>query len=734
MALSNKLSSPPLHNVHTELGKVKTVEPGKPTIPWNMWYQDIYNRVPVVAPGGSLDASKDVQTDSSGFLTSITNTGTVSNVMSDSPTITTQFTSTGTNILSGLTYPTVDGTAGQAIVTDGANTLSWAKNLFDVEAGITAGTTQTQAGGYALTKSFNEVAICATDGNAVTMPSASVAEYIIITNNGDANLQIFPFLGDNFEGVATDASITLPPNTGGGTGANSIFWAQDGTVWQQMNSIPTGYGSNTGSGGGTRHGLAMFKAVTSTQTSNTLMTLDQGAHGIGDLYFDEQSTQVDLHLLSTGSSGAKLTVDSNSANANADAELTLESTAGDPQIRFQTASGGSGTWFLFGRDNSTTGDPLKLSYGNSIGDTNIFRAKTDGNFSFEVSGKGIECYGLGTADSAAVGQPTENLHLYDDGTNSVLDGGLASGVGAVAHSLKIQTQSTDAIEIDTSQDVTVPNLAGAGTEIVTADSAGKLGIVTNQVSIPMSFESYDAEPARGSESNIHGALLSLATGQALNSVPTDLVVTKGIGKLVIVINAGSDFSGSITVTGTSVNRNTGATTGADTDTITVDALTTDTSTTDSNGNMLHAFSGAYITSKWFTGTVTLSTADLTLTDVDVWHCSFEQFNDIGALTLDTFDVNLLTTNANAEFDAYLYCLEVTGTDKCSITRCSSLNVGADGETAIANKYWRLRRGTIAKALDTSTDGVWVDIHYSNSPSYIEDMTMKVWATRLQAVG
>jgi hypothetical protein len=266
--------------------------------------------------------------------------------------------------------------------------------------------------------------------------------------------------------------------------------------------------------------------------------------------------------------------------------------------------------------------------------------------------------------------------------------------------------------------------------VVTADANGlpKDSGLSTTTAIPVCFTIYDAEPARGSESNVHGGLLSLATGQPLDSVPTNIVVSKGIGKLIVVVNAGSDLSGDITVTGTSVNRDSGATTGADTDTITVDALTTDGSSTDSNGNTKHSFTGAYITSKWFTGSVTLSTADLTLTDVDVYHVSFEQFNDKSNLTLDTFDANIYTTNVAAEFDAYLYSLEVTG-DKCDISLEAELHVGADGETAIANKYWRLRRGNIAKALDGSTDGVWVDIHYSNSPSYVEDVTLKVWASQ-----
>jgi len=263
---------------------------------------------------------------------------------------------------------------------------------------------------------------------------------------------------------------------------------------------------------------------------------------------------------------------------------------------------------------------------------------------------------------------------------------------------------------------------GAGVEKTLHDSE-------DTITIDLSLETYDAEPARASVTNLHGGLLSLATAQPLDSVPTDLVVTKGIGKVMIVVNAGSDLAGDITVTGETIDRDTGASTPADTDTITVDAVTTDASDTDTNTNPRYSFTGAYITSKWFTGTVTLSTANLTLTDVDVYHVSFEQFNDSPAITLNTFDANIFTTNVAAEFDAYLYTLEVTG-DKCDISRTASLNVGADGETAIANKYWRVRKGALAKAIDGSTDGIWADVFYSNSPAYIEDVNIKIWASKV----
>lgn len=275
-----------------------------------------------------------------------------------------------------------------------------------------------------------------------------------------------------------------------------------------------------------------------------------------------------------------------------------------------------------------------------------------------------------------------------------------------------------------SDDVNLDTLTAS--QLVKTDASKTLVSTVPTVVTEISFEIYDASPARGSVSDIHGALQSLATAQPLDSVPTDLVVTKGTGKLMIVINAGTDLTGDITVTGDTIDRNTGAKSVADTDTITVDALTTDGSDTDGNGNTRHSFTGGYITSKWFTGTVTLSTADLTLTDVDVYHVSFEQFNDAPILTLNTFDINCFTTSVNAEIDAYLYTLEVTG-DKCNIERTASLNIGTDGETAIANKYWRLRKGLIGKSLNGTTDGVWAELHYANNPSHVTDMNMKVWA-------
>lgn len=229
---------------------------------------------------------------------------------------------------------------------------------------------------------------------------------------------------------------------------------------------------------------------------------------------------------------------------------------------------------------------------------------------------------------------------------------------------------------------------------------------------------------RFSEENIHGIFHSLSTGDALDS-GTDIVFTSGLSKLVFVLNAGSDFAGTITVTGTTVDRDTGAETGADTDDIVIDALSTDTSDTDAEGQPRYALSGSYITSKWFKGAVTISTANVTLTDVDSYQCAFEQWHDQGIVVLEAFDITGTATNTAAWLYAYLYAVMVTGS-KMVLTREASIEAPASGISA--DTHYRYRRGSIGKTLDGSTDGCFVHLFFGpSSQTYWTDVNIKVWA-------
>ena len=252
-------------------------------------------------------------------------------------------------------------------------------------------------------------------------------------------------------------------------------------------------------------------------------------------------------------------------------------------------------------------------------------------------------------------------------------------------------------------------------------------LVNAMVTIPKSFEHYVDVKERLLENNVHGGLDVLATAQPLDSVPTDLPVTAGISKLLIAVIAGGDFDGEITVTGTSVNRDTGTETPADTDIITIDALTTDASGTDGNGNVTHAFTGAYITSKWFKGAVVLSTANLTLSDVDVYQISFEQFGDVSDISLEAVDVTALATNSSAWMDLHLYSVAVTGS-KVNITNEGTLELLASEVTL--DKRYRKRLGDLSIPLDGTTDGFWFDAFWGPLANiYWEDINAKIWYTQ-----
>lgn len=94
----------------------------------------------------------------------------------------------------------------------------------DVNAGLTASTTQTQGQG-ALTAEFNEVATVANTNDTVTLPTAVAGLKIVIINNGANTLQIFPASGDNL-GAGLNNSTTLA------SGGAVVYAAFDATNWQ----------------------------------------------------------------------------------------------------------------------------------------------------------------------------------------------------------------------------------------------------------------------------------------------------------------------------------------------------------------------------------------------------------------------------------------------------------------------------------------------------------------------
>ena len=93
------------------------------------------------------------------------------------------------------------------------------------ETGITASTTQTQAGGYALTKDINFVATCANANDSVTLPPAEQGRHMLIYNSGATKVKYWPASGDQLDGLSVDAGTTINANRW------AELWAVSDALW-----------------------------------------------------------------------------------------------------------------------------------------------------------------------------------------------------------------------------------------------------------------------------------------------------------------------------------------------------------------------------------------------------------------------------------------------------------------------------------------------------------------------
>ena len=120
--------------------------------------------------------------------------------------------------------------------TPSTSPTKWQKDwLYSLTIGITAGTTQTQAGATALTADVNEVSVCANTGDVVELKAAGAGFEQTVINNGVESMQVFPASGDSINGGAVDAVDPVVIQT-----LNTrTYIAHDDTSWNtKSESIP----------------------------------------------------------------------------------------------------------------------------------------------------------------------------------------------------------------------------------------------------------------------------------------------------------------------------------------------------------------------------------------------------------------------------------------------------------------------------------------------------------------
>jgi hypothetical protein len=237
---------------------------------------------------------------------------------------------------------------------------------------------------------------------------------------------------------------------------------------------------------------------------------------------------------------------------------------------------------------------------------------------------------------------------------------------------------------------------------------------------------------RNLQYNLHGLLENVVTAGAVSS-GSPQAATVGLGKIIVVVNAGADTAGTLTVTGTSVDRASGSETGSDTDALTIAGTTTDGTDTDAAGNTRWSMSNAYITSKWFTGVLSLSTTDVDLSDIDVYLVAFEQFNDNPETEIDTVDITAYANNTAAWLYGYLYKLTVSG-DTCTVVRQTGADVAWAASKVAATGSFRFRRGGLDLTNDGTTDGMWYELHLGPlANNYWENINHKIWGSQPKEV-
>jgi hypothetical protein len=107
--------------------------------------------------------------------------------------------------------------------------LTLTSNLYrNISAAVTASTTQTQAGGTALTRDLVFVTTCANDNDTVVLPTASAARQLFIFNTTAHIVRVFPASGDDLgAGVDTMTANPIQP------GKHYMYTAKDSTNWAE---------------------------------------------------------------------------------------------------------------------------------------------------------------------------------------------------------------------------------------------------------------------------------------------------------------------------------------------------------------------------------------------------------------------------------------------------------------------------------------------------------------------
>ena len=123
----------------------------------------------------------------------------------------------------------------------------WRKGVVkNVTTGVTAGTTQTQAGATETTADIVEVGTCANANDGIQLTSGAVGDERTVINNGAENMQVWPDTGEDINNGTTNAADTVVVKPG----TSRTYMKIDSVTWESSEN-PQSYVTQTFTSSGT---------------------------------------------------------------------------------------------------------------------------------------------------------------------------------------------------------------------------------------------------------------------------------------------------------------------------------------------------------------------------------------------------------------------------------------------------------------------------------------------------
>jgi len=179
-----------------------------------------------IAVTGAITGSTTLTVDGASTLTGAVAAG-AGIAVTGAATVSTTLTVDGASTLTGAVSAGASIAATGAISCTNITTTGYAHK--SLTTGITAGSTQTQAGATALTTEVNVVTVVGTTGDGVKLPEAAAGRMCRIKNNDSTEgVAVWPATDDSIDSAAVDA---VDPGGNVTAGNSRLYIAEDAINW-----------------------------------------------------------------------------------------------------------------------------------------------------------------------------------------------------------------------------------------------------------------------------------------------------------------------------------------------------------------------------------------------------------------------------------------------------------------------------------------------------------------------